>query len=486
MKNITVWSCAPIVLLLLLIMNVQATKLLAPSPSAVRLLKSNNARSSEEHPSDQSRDETSSGAQKDTRQIDIEAALEAAAGETEDDYYYNVDDDLEVDIKALTLYATAYDDHMPTEIGGVFYDEATKLWHGINEGSPGKPATIDVFQANWEPYESLYSPLGTVNVVKTGDIQEDEGYKTEGIERVPTCSGSSSLGEMGYFVASESNSDTIETSSYFSKRYGSPDLNTFVPDSLRPSRLLRVLTVDETGTNNIVQEFDLPDWLTWSGQYHWDARKCYGTRVYKGLHDLTIVHSTDEYGNKKIQLISINQIALYQDGQEPTLFDGSHIRIMVFDVETKEAEEGSGCSTSVTYSHSYRYQTSRLLFDPYQKGAKQIRGVFGLLAISPTEFLVTETEYIEGIGATQFISDIFYIKVNHSTDTVDHCESLVDCDVEVPVKHHVLRRHNPQELSNVAWGPQVENEFGEMVPTVTVIFETDDFGISMELYMLNA
>lgn len=78
------------------------------------------------------------------------------------------------------------------------------------------------------------------------------------------------------------------------------------------------------------------------------------------------------------------------------------MRIMFWDVASSSRRcnddvladgEGGGTpsaalSPSAKYSRSYRYQTSPLLIDTFQKGARHVRGVFGLLALSATEFLV--------------------------------------------------------------------------------------------------
>lgn len=270
--------------------------------------------------------------------------------------------------------------------------------------------------------------------------------------------------------------NTEETNSYFSKRFGHVDLNTFVPGSRRDSRFIRV-----SATGELLEEIELPRWMLWDEVFDWNMENCHGNRVLKGLHSLTLYEprEDEEFLNGTRQLFMMNQISLYQDGPEPTPFDGSHVRIMCWNVE-------GDCSNSVTYSRSYRYQTMSLQIDTFQKGARHVRGVFGILALSATEFLVTETELLEGFGVVQFISDVFYVKVESQYDTVDHCESLVDCDdVKVPVKRHLLRRDHPYEMSALAWGPDVEKD-GATFKTVALSFEDDDvIGVLMELYLLN-
>ena len=165
--------------------------------------------------------------------------------------------------------------------------------------------------------------------------------------------------------------------------------------------------------------------MLWDEVFDWDMEKCYGNRVLKGLHSLTLYTPTEEENLNSTQLVMMNQIALYQDGPEPTIFEGSHVRIMFWDVKSGNNDDDN--NESLAYSRTYRYQTSRLLLEKFQKGARHVRGVFGILALSATEFLVTETELFEGFSEVQFVSDVFYVKVQPG-DTVDHCDSLMDCD----------------------------------------------------------
>ena len=43
------------------------------------------------------------------------------------------------------------------------------------------------------------------------------------------------------------------------------------------------------------------------------------------MHDLTLLEPSQDDTINNTQLISMNQIALYQDGPEPVIFEGSHI-----------------------------------------------------------------------------------------------------------------------------------------------------------------
>ncbi len=403
--------------------------------------------------------------------------------------------------KSLHLHATAFqespNDYGFYGIGGINYDKSQNLWVGIHEGNPGaglqkkiESPRMYTFQPNWvlEGAKKEKSDGNDIEVILSEEINPPDGLKCEGIAKVPSSSQCDANAtdfflDPEYWVISESNSNTELTKSYFTKRFGHPDLNTYVPGTLRDSRFIRV-----SSTGNILEEIELPPWMLWDGKFNWDPWKCYGTRVLKGLHAMTLYDLNNTANDDAVthQLIMMSQTALYQDGPEPTIFDGSHMRIMYWDVKS---HSDASCSVSISYSRSYRYETSRLLIDTFQKGARHVRGVFGILAITPTEFLVTETELLEGVGIAKFISDVFYVKIESTEDTVDHCSSLLDsdcADIPIPKKRHLLRREHPYELSDLAWGEKVEKN-GAMYPTIAMSFENDDVvGILMELYIFNA
>lgn len=413
---------------------------------------------------------------------------------------------------SLSLRSTALRDS-PNEndfygIGGISYDASTNLWAGIGEGNPGMGVQKEVksprlfeFDVTFEPYDferSYYENNeasgghGSVSVEGWHEITPGGGLKCEGIARVPSCEGYESVfspEEVEYWVVSESNSNTGKTNSYFSKRFGNVDLNTFVPGSLADSRLVRV-----SSEGTLLEEIQFPEWMLWDNVFDWDMQKCYGTRPGKGLHSLAVYEPTEDENLDHTQLITMNQVSLYQDGPEPNRFKGSHVRIMFWDVgkpdddNDQESSSNNGgaprCSKSVTYSRSYRYETSRKQITAFQKGADHSSGVLEFLALSATEFLITESEAFEGFGKKEFLSDVFYVKVE-AGDTVDHCDSLMDCDVAIPIKRHLLRRNHPYELTGLAWGPEVEKD-GMMVPTIAMNFEDDNWiGILMELYTID-
>lgn len=382
--------------------------------------------------------------------------------------------------RAMNLHASAIIESPNVwlfyQIGGITYDKSTDLWIGVSEGNLGVGNDLPVgdpiiftFKVDWELYEGEDSPRGSITIVDSSVIKPRDGLKCEGIVAVPCADGVTNSTD--YWIVSESNSNTELTASYFSKNFGHPDLNTFVPGSFENSKFVRV------GANGEVKEdIDLPEWIISDGAYQWDPLKCYGNRVLKGLHSLTLLEPPEGDLQTPSQLIMAPQLALYQDGAEPTLFEGSHIRIMYWNV----LNNGGNCSTDVQYSRSYRYETTPMGIETFEKGARHVRGVFGILAVSSTELLVTETEILEGFGVNQFIADVFYIKFNES-DTVDHCPTLMECDdVPVPKKRHLVRTTLPYEMSDLAWG-QMVNVSGELLPTVAITYEDDaQVGLLME------
>ena len=260
------------------------------------------------------------------------------------------------------------------------------------------------------------------------------------------------------------------TNSYFSKNFGNPDINTFSRESFRNSRFVRV------GSDGILhEEIALPDFMLWDGVYNYDPMKCYGNRVMKGLHALSYFESPNP--SVASQLVLVPQFALYQDGPESSSFDGSQTRILFWDTAKEE------CTSDVKYSHSFRYETSRK--EIQMKGAHHVKGIFAALPISSTELLVSETEFYEGFGKHEHFSDVFYVTYE-AGDTVDHCDSLMNCDVPVPQKRHLLRRNHPYELSGITWGPTIEKD-GETHPSLVMSFEDDDqVGILLEQYLFDA
>ena len=393
---------------------------------------------------------------------------------------------------SLQLYATAlletpnkYDFY---SISGISFDAQTNRFSGVTEGNPGalKAGRVAVaveapkifeFEVNWERYYNNTSPRGTVEILKSVSIEPGGGLKAEGIVRVPCGKndGADEPAEAEHWVVSEANSNTQLTNSYFTKNFGNPDINTFSPDTFTNSRFIRVAS---NGT--LKEEIALPDFMLWDGEYHYDPTKCYGNRVQKGLQALSYLKSSNPTSSLS-QLIMVPQFALYQDGPEPTIFQGSQTRVMFWDI----VDDGSSCPTEVKYSHSFRYETSRKEMERFQKGAHHVKGVFAALAISPTELLVSDTEFFEGFGKNEYMADVFFVRYDENA-TVDHCASLTtDCDVPNPQKRHLIRRHHDYELSGIVWGPTVEHD-GKNVSTLIMSFEDDDLvGVLLEQYIFD-
>lgn len=161
------------------------------------------------------------------------------------------------------------------------------------------------------------------------------------------------------------------------------------------------------------------------------------------------------------------------------MFEGSQTRVLYWNVLN------STCSNNqVEYSHSFRYETGRKEIQQFQKGAHHVKGVFAALALAPNELLVSDTEFFEGFGRYEYLTDVFYVKYDDDA-TVDHCDSLTDCDVPLPEKRHVIRRHHDYELSGITWGPIVEKD-GMNHSTLVMSFEDDDLvGVLMEQYIFD-
>ena len=55
----------------------------------------------------------------------------------------------------------------------------------------------------------------------------------------------------------------------------------------------------------IIREASLPSWMQWDQRYDWDWSQCTGTRVFQGLHALSIF--TNDNGG--YTLLTANQAA---------------------------------------------------------------------------------------------------------------------------------------------------------------------------------
>ena len=126
------------------------------------------------------------------------------------------------------------------------------------------------------------------------------------------------------------------------------------------------------------------------------------------------------------------QSSLYQDGPTPTEFQGSATRILLYGLSNRN----SLASSTAHYLKSYRYDTSQLSLNSYQKGARHFNALFGILALNTTSILVAECEDLFGFSTAghQVVNRIFYVELDPNK-TVDHCALLLACDVAAPVKH---------------------------------------------------
>ena len=213
------------------------------------------------------------------------------------------------------------------------------------------------------------------------------------------------------------------------------DIKTYDRASFAHSRLVQVRAADGA----IIREASLPSWMQWDQRYDWDWSQCTGTRVFQGLHALSIF-ANDDGG---YTLLTANQAALFQDGGTPNDWDGSHVRLLAFDID-----ESSGAAT---YSHAYRYGTSERKLTPFEKGARHFTALSALLVLDGTNgttVLVAETEDYVGFTQRDHVNRIFRVHFGPS-DAVDHCESLLSCDVPAPEKHLVWEQRGGGHLDGM-------------------------------------
>lgn len=112
-----------------------------------------------------------------------------------------------------------------------------------------------------------------------------------------------------------------------------------------------------------------------------------------------------------------------------------------------------------------------------------------MVAVNENSLLIVECEDFFGFGTAghRVTNRIFYVELDPEK-TVDHCESLQDCDVPAPEKRLVWERNDDdKQLDGIAWGPMVSvDDSGGVVSTIALTFEDDNkIGVHFELYSLD-
>mmetsp|Transcript_60775 Transcript_60775/g.100949 ORF Transcript_60775/g.100949 Transcript_60775/m.100949 type:complete len:1477 (-) Transcript_60775:181-4611(-) len=358
-------------------------------------------------------------------------------------------------------------------IGGLLYTASTDTWTAVSEGNPGAGDGQHFSTLKPRLYEfRAHFDTGELSGVEDGlGVDPPSGLKAEGIAFVGL--------DKQLWLVSESNSNTQETSSFWTRKYGHPDLNTFDPDTLVDSRVIRLAS-----NGSILEEILLPSFMLWDGHFDWDPNKCHGNRPLKGLHSIArTLDETSTPNTRGSTVVMATQASLYQDGGVPTDFAGSRVRLLFWQV----TEPHSSLAPTLQYSHSHRYDVGHRVLDTFQKGARHVRGMFAMLALNAegTELLIGETELLESFSEDKWQSEIYYVVLNRST-TVDHCYRLTECDVAPPLKRKIFSTTLSYELSAIAWGPIHTDETGVTSPTIAITFENDNhIGLHMELYRIN-
>jgi len=363
-------------------------------------------------------------------------------------------------------------------IGGLSYDKDTQIWSAPSENIPGY-SLDDQFPLVSVPriYNmKLDFDEGSIEFVGVTFVEPPDGLKLEGIA-TRTTAGEGASSNKEFWLVSETNSRLVKTAAFFSKDFGAPDLSTFDPETLAPSRLLKV----DGRTGAILEEANIPDFASWDRNHSWDYTQCVGDRPFQGMHAITIVPSDGEYDDN---IIVGFQSALYQDGPTSSDFQNSATRFLVFGLNSCDS---SSSTSTPKFLHSYRYDTSHLTIKSLQKGARHFNGLLGVLALDSTTLLVAECEDFWGFGSegNKMVNRIFYVELD-TDKTVDHCFSLLDCDVSAPVKRLIWERHDDKQLDGIAWGPVIQDANEQYRPTIALTFDDDDrLGVHFELYTLN-
>ena len=375
-------------------------------------------------------------------------------------------------------------------VGGLSYDKESDTWTVSAENIVGSPIDNSFPNASRPRLYQLTLNFedGSIGFEHPNPtfVSPSSGIKIEDLDQAPNSDASNE--SKSIWLASESNSHQLKTFFYLSKDFGAPDLSSFDPNTFSTSRLMRV----DAASGEILEEATVPDFAQWDMQYDWDCKSCVGDRPFQGLHALSIIPSTNSSYN--YTMIVATQTALYQDGSPPDEFSGSATRILFYGIDTHSVVKVNESDVSVPahdtnhktahYLKSYRYDTSKFSMKSYQKSARHFNGLFGILAINETSLLVAECEDLMGFGTIQqrIANRIYYVELMPS-DTVDHCTSLLTCDINAPTKRLIWERdYEKYQLDGMAWGPKTKDDS----PTIALTFENDDkIGVHFELYVLN-
>ena len=149
------------------------------------------------------------------------------------------------------------------------------------------------------------------------------------------------------------------------------DINSFDRTRKSRDRLIKV----RPATGEIVQDFQLPEYLHWDGVYDWEASQCRGTRNLQGLHGGGMTP------DRHVAAL-MTQTSLYQDSNLATRSTPASVRIFVYAVKQNDLHP----------LHQLRYDTELKTISSSVRGEQHFVGVFGMIPISETEFIVAEHE----------------------------------------------------------------------------------------------
>lgn len=108
--------------------------------------------------------------------------------------------------------------------------------------------------------------------------------------------------------------------------------------------------------------------------------------------------------------------------------------------------------------------------------------------MNETSLIIAECEEFLGFGqnAHEVINRLFYFEID-PTLSVDHCSSLLECDVDAPMKRLLWERKNDdKQLDGISLGPPITISTGETLPSIALVYENDSqFGTYIELFVLD-
>ena len=178
--------------------------------------------------------------------------------------------------------------------------------------------------------------------------------------------------------------------------------------------------------------------------------------IQKGIRQNGVFEGVDFADNFKLLYTSLEE-PLYEDGSRASINDSAWVRIIKFDVTTRQPLA------------QYAYQVDPVAYSPTEAGAFSINGVSDILSLGENKFLLIERSYSK--GRTGNTIKLYLADLNAATD-VQHYSSILDTsfqpvDKKLLLNMDSLGRHI-DNVEGVCFGPTLKDG------NRTLVFVTDN------------